>query len=238
METLMKRSFFVLMAVLGMTTLRAQSVDGIVGKYIDAIGGKAALAGVNSLVITSTISVNGMDAPSTTYILAGKGFRSEMDFNGTKMIQAVSPAGGWAISPITGSTSAQAIPADQAKMSQSNYVIGGALTNYASQGNKVELIGKDTADYKLKMTIPSGDVTYYINQKTYLIDKEVINSNIGAQAGTTTITFSDYRKVDGGGGYVMPYTQSLDLPNVSLVITNQKITVNQTIDPTIFNMPK
>jgi hypothetical protein len=137
---------------------------------------------------------------------------------------------------MTGDATAQAIPADQAKMSQSNYTIGGALTNYAAQGNKLELIGKDTADYKLKMTIPSGDVTYYINQKTYLIDKEVINSNIGAQSGTSTITFSDYRKVDGG--YVMAYTQSLELPNVSLVISNQKITVNQTVDPTIFNMPK
>ncbi len=236
MKTLMKRSVFVLVAVLGMTTLRAQSVDDIVGMYIDAIGGKAALAGVNSLVITSSISVNGMDAPSTTYILADKGFRSEMDFGGQKMIQAVSPAGGWAISPMSGSTSPQAIPADQAKMSQTNYVIGGALTNYAAQGNKLELIGKDTADYKLKMTISGGDITYYINQKTYLIDKEVINSNVGAQAGTTTITFSDYRTVDGG--YVVAYTQSLELPQVSLVITTQKVTVNQTIDPTIFNMPK
>jgi hypothetical protein len=236
MKTLMKRSFFVLIALLGMTTLRAQSVDDIVGKYINAIGGKDVLAGVNSLVITSTISVNGMDAPSTTYILAGKGFRSEMDFNGEKMIQAVSASGGWAISPMTGSTSAVAIPADQAKMSQSNYIIGGLLTAYAAKGYKLELIGKDTADYKLKMTVPSGDVTYYISQKTYLIDKEVINSSVAAQAGTTTITFSDYRKLDGG--YVMAYTQSLDLPNVSLVITNQKIAVNQTIDPAIFNMPK
>ena len=236
METLIKRSFFVLMAILAMTTLRAQSVDDIVGKYINAIGGRTALAGISSLVITSSINVMGNDAPSTTYILAGKGFRSETDFNGQKMIQAVSPAGGWAIMPMTGDATAQAIPADQAKMSQSNYIIGGLLTAYADKGYKLELIGKDTADYKLKMTIPSGDVTYYINQKTYLIDKEVINSNIGAQSGTSTITFSDYRKLDGG--YVMAYTQSLELPQVSLVITNQKITVNQTIDPTIFNMPK
>jgi hypothetical protein len=238
METLMKRSFFGLMAVLGMTTLKAQSVDDIVGKYIDAIGGRTVLAGINSLVINSSINVAGNDAPSTTYILAGKGFRSETDFGGSKMIQAVSPAGGWAINPMAGSTTPQAIPAEQAKMSQSNYIIGGLLTAYTAKGYKLELIGKDTADYKLKMTIPSGDVTYYINQKTYLIDKEVINGTVGGQSGTSTITFSDYRKVDGGSGYVMPYTQSLDLPQVSLVITNQKITVNQTIDPTIFDMPK
>ena len=86
MKTLIKRSFFILCALLGMTTLRAQSVDDIVGKYIDAIGGRTVLASINSLVINSNINVMGNDAPTTTYILAGKGFRSEMDFNGTKMI--------------------------------------------------------------------------------------------------------------------------------------------------------
>src|ERR1700744_677322 len=139
METLMKRSFFVLITTLGMTTLRAQSVDDIVGKYIDAIGGRAALDGIKSLLINSTMNVMGNDVSSTTYILAGKGFRSETDFNGQKMIQAVSPAGGWAINPMAGQTTAQSIPADQAKMSQSNYIIGGLLTSYSTLGYKLEL---------------------------------------------------------------------------------------------------
>jgi hypothetical protein len=234
METLMKRSFFVLMAVLGMTTLRAQSVDDIVGKYINAIGGKAALASVNSLVITGNINVAGQDAPSTTYILAGKGYRSEMDFGGQKMIQAVSPAGGWQITP--GSDAAQPMPAEQAKMSQGQYVIGGILTNYAAQGYKLELIGKDTADYKLKMTTSSGGITFYINMKTYLIDKEVINSSMGGQDFEINITFSDYRKTDSG--YILAFNSTLVVPQATLMTTVSKVTVNTQIDPTIFNMPK
>jgi hypothetical protein len=35
-----------------------------------------------------------------------------------------------------------------------------------------------------------------------------------------------------------PYAESLDLPNFSLAITIKKITVNPTIDPTVFDMPK
>jgi hypothetical protein len=234
METLMKRSFFVLMALLGMTTLKAQSVDDIVAKYINAIGGKAALASVNSLVITGNINVAGQDAPSTTYILAGKGYRSEMDFGGQKMIQAVNAAGGWQITP--GGDAAQPMPAEQAKMSQGQYVIGGILTNYAAQGYKLELIGKDTADYKLKMTTSSGGITFYINMKTYLIDKEVINSSMGGQDFEINITFSDYRKTDSG--YILAFNSTLVVPQATLMTTVSKVTVNTPIDPTIFNMPK
>ena len=234
METLMKRSFFVLIAILGITTLRAQSVDDIVAKYINAIGGKAALASVNSLVITGNINVAGQDAPSTTYILAGKGYRSEMDFGGQKMIQAVNPAGGWQITP--GGDAAQPMPAEQAKMSQGQYVIGGILTNYASLGYKLELIGKDTADYKLKMTTSSGGITFYINMKTYLIDKEVINSSMGGQDIEIDITFSDYRKTDTG--YLLAFNTTLVVPQATLNTTVTKVTVNTQIDPTIFNMPK
>ena len=47
---------------------------------------------------------------------------------------------------------------------------------------------------------------------------------------------SDYRKTDAGILY--PFTESLDLPSMSLGISIKKITVNPTIDPTIFDMPK
>jgi len=236
METLIKRSFFVGIAVLGMTTLRAQSVDDIVAKYITAIGGKAALASVNSLVITGNISVAGQDAPSTTYILAGKGYRSEMDFGGTKIIQAVNTTGGWQINPMQGGNDAQAMPPEQAKMSQGQYIIGGILTNYAAQGLKLELIGKDTADYKLKLTTSSGGVVFYINQKTYLIDKEVINSSMGGQDIEINISFSDYRKTDTG--YVLAYATTLEVPQATLMTTVTKVAVNTPIDPKIFDQPK
>jgi hypothetical protein len=234
METLMKRSFFVLCAVCGMTTLKAQSVDDIVGKYIDAIGGKAALASVNSLVITANVNVQGNDAPSTTYILAGKGYRSEMDFGGQKMIQAVNSAGGWQIMP--GADAPQPMPAEQAKLSQGQYIIGGILANYAALGYKLELIGKDTADYKLRMAVSSGSVTFYINMKTYMIDKEIINSSMRGQDVTITISFSDYRKTDSG--YVLAYNTTLEAPQATLMTTIDKVTVNAPVDPKIFNMPK
>lgn len=230
----MKRSFFVLIAALGMTTLRAQSVDDVISKYVDALGGKSVLASVKSLVVESTVNVNGNDAPSTTTILVGQGYKSVTDFNGQQFVQCINTTGGWGINPMAGQNTPTAMPADIVKASQLQLQLS-PLANYAANGYKVELIGKDTADYKVRMSTASAQVTYYINTKTYLVDK-VVTQSAAAQGGETTITFSDYRKTDAG--FTFPYAQSLELPNFTLSIVDKKVTVNSTVDPSIFNMPK
>jgi hypothetical protein len=234
METLSKRSFFVLAALLAFTTLRAQTADDIVNKYVAAVGGKDAISSVKSLLVETTVSVMGNDVPSITTIVVGKGYKNESDFQGTKMVQCVSDKGGWILNPMMGAPTPTAMTDDQAKAGKLQLQID-PLANYAASGYKLELIGKDSADYKLKMTGSSVDVTYFINMKTYLTDKLV--SELPGGQGTTTITFSDYRKTDAGLMY--PYAESLDLPsNMSLTIAIKKITINPTVDPTIFDMPK
>jgi hypothetical protein len=231
METLMKRSLFALAALLAFTTLRAQSADDIISKYVTAVGGKDAISGVKSLIIESSVSVMGNDIPSTTTIVVGKGYKNESDFQGTKMVQCFSDKGGWMLNPMAGAATPTALTDEQAKAGKLQLQID-PLANYAANGYKVELLGKDSADYKLKMSGNGADVTYYINMKTYLIDKAVSKGD----QGETTINMSDYRKTDAGILY--PFTESLDLPSMSLGISIKKITVNPTIDPTIFDMPK
>ena len=234
METLSKRSFFVLAALLAFTTLRAQTADDIVNKYVAAVGGKDAINGVKSLLVESTVQVMGNDLASTTTIVVGKGYKNESDFQGTKMVQCVNDKGGWILNPMMGAPTPTAMTDEQAKAGKLQLQVD-PLANYAASGYKVELIGKDSADYKLKMSGSSVDVTYFISMKTYLIDK-VVSDAPGGQ-GTTTINFSDYRKTDAGLMY--PYAETLDLPsNMSLSIAIKKITINPTIDPTIFDMPK
>jgi hypothetical protein len=234
MKTLIKRSFFILMVPVGMTTLHAQTVEDITGKYVNAIGGKTVLASIKSLTIESSIDVMGQEAPSTTNILVGKGFKSETDIQGQKMVQAVTPDGAWAIMP--GGTPTAA-PADQAKASVMQLEIpSNPLANYAAKGIKVELIGKDSADFKLQASTPGVTSTYYINMKTYQLDKTVSKISAGGQDVETTISYSDYRKTDAG--YVIAYATTLELPQITLTINVKKVTVNGTIDPTIFAMPK
>src|SRR5580658_7799548 len=100
METLRKRSFFALAALMALTTtLRAQTADDIVNKYVAAIGGKDALSSVKSLILENSVSVQGMDLTSTTTILVGKGYKNETEFQGTKMVNCVTDKGGWVLNP-------------------------------------------------------------------------------------------------------------------------------------------
>jgi hypothetical protein len=236
MKTLRKGSFLLLAATLGITTLRAQTADEIINKHLDAIGGKTVIGGLKSMYQESTIEVMGTEAPSTTSIIFGKGAKSETDFNGAKIVQCITDKGGWGINPMAGQTTATAMPDDDAKTAQSQLQVGGPLFDYASKGYKAELIGKDTADYKIKLTGSGLDITFFINQKTYFIDKAVSQISAGGQSMERTATFSDYKKTDLG--YVASYSQQIVLPQYTLNITVKKLELNKTIDPAIFEMPK
>jgi len=235
MKTLIKGALL-LSATLGIVTTQAQTVDDIVSKHIEALGGKTVLNSIKSIYVESTVEFMGNEAPSITYILNGKGYKNELDFSGTKIVQCVTDKGGWAINPMAGATTAQPIPADQLKNYQLQLHVGGPLMDYAAKGYKAELTGKDSASYKIRLTTPDGiDMTYFIDQKTYLINKAVSKISMGGQEIETTAVFSDYRFTNG---YSLAYSQQVILPQVTLNITNKKVEMNKDIDPAMFEMPK
>jgi len=237
MKTLIKPSLFLLAAVVGFTPLRAQTAEEIASKNADALGGKSSIDAVKSVVIESNITVMGNDATTTTHILYGKGYKSETDFNGTKIVNVVTDKGGWAIVPPAGITTATAVPDEQYKATRHLVDLAGPLYNYAAKGSKIELAGQDSADYKIKLTTADGVViNIFVNKKTYFVDKMVQTLSVQGQEGEMSVVYSDYRKTDNG--YVMPWSMEQSYPQYSLTITNKKIDVNKDIDPTIFDMPK
>ncbi|HTQ64211.1 MAG TPA: hypothetical protein VMI12_05410 [Puia sp.] len=223
--------------------LRAQSLDDIINKHITAIGGKDKLNSIKTIYVESTVEVMGNEGASVTYIINGKGVKSETDFNGQKIIQCVTDKGGWGFNPLAGQSSPEALPQDQLRGSQAQFQVGGPLLDYAAKGNKVELQGQEDADsvkkaYKIKLTTKdSALVTYYIDPSTYYIVKAVSTVNANGQSIETAIGFSNYKKTDFG--YVMAMEQSISLPQgLTVNITNKKVDINKDIDPKIFDMPK
>ena len=219
--------------------LKAQSADDVVKQYIKALGGKDAIIGVKTVYEEGAIEVMGNEAPSTTYIVNGKGFKNQVDFNGQQIIQVVTDKGGWMINPMMGATTATEMPAEQLKSSRMQLDIGGPLLDYASKGNKVELIGKDTANgasvNKLKVTTKDSIVmTMYIDASTGYLTR--VLTPIPGQDGQITINYSDYKKVDGG--FMMPFGQQVILPQITIGMVVKKVEINKTVDPAIFDMPK
>src|SRR4051812_9679020 len=88
-------------ASLSIFSLQAQTVDEIINKHVDALGGKDKLSQVTSLYVESTVNAMGNDNPSKTYILNGKDYKVESDFNGQQFVQCyTTDKGGWVINPM------------------------------------------------------------------------------------------------------------------------------------------
>jgi hypothetical protein len=236
MKTLRKQSLFVLAALTIVTTCRAQTAEEIVNKSIDAVGGKDAIAAVKSIVYTQTLEVMGNEVPSVTTIVAGVGWKNDIDFQGTKIVNVITDHGGWTVNPMMGSATPTALPAEQVKQTEGRLNIV-PLQGWSVNGGKLELQGKDSADYKIHLTNTAGtDIVYYINLKTYLLDKQDITGTVNGQTGTITMHFGDYRKTDAG--LLVAYSWVQDLPQMSMTFTTKSVEVNKQIDPTVFDMPK
>jgi hypothetical protein len=237
----MKKTILSLLTVttlLSTASLKAQTADEIVNKYVDAIGGKDKVSQINSIYTESSVQVMGNEAPTVITILNGKGYKSETDFNGQKIIQSYTENGGWSLNPMAGSSTPTAMPDDQYKMGKDQMEIGGSLFNYMAKGNKVELLGKDGGNFKLKVvTKDNTEITYFIDAATYYITKIMKKGNMMGQDLVITINLSDYKKTDYG--YIMPYSiQTSFGEQFSLSATVTKVEINKTIDPAIFAMPK
>src|SRR5437868_102189 len=163
----LKISLLSIITLISAYSLHAQTVDEIVDKHIAAIGGKDVLDKINTLYMESSVTVMGNSAPATTTILNGKGYKTEMEMNGSKMVSCFTDKGGWMINPMMGATTPQPMSDDQYKIGKQQLDIGGVLYNYKDKGNKVELAGQEKIGevnaYKLKVTTPdSTNITYYI----------------------------------------------------------------------------
>lgn len=195
-------SFLSLAAVLSISLVNAQTVDEIISKHLEAIGGKEKLAAINSVKMENIFEIMGNDAPSTTVIVNGKGYRSETEFNGQKSIQVYTDKSGWAINPMAGSSEPQAMPDEQYKSGvEQIYIV--PFLDYAARGNKAELLGQeklgDANTYKIKLTGKDGSATtYFIDAASYYILKTEKTAEMMGQQMQVTANFSDYKKTDYG----------------------------------------
>lgn len=232
---------FVLSALCLSFSLSAQTVDQIIDKEIDAMGGRDKIGQLTSEYMETNVQMMGNDAPAKTTVLYGKGFKMVMDFNGSQMVFCYTDKGGWIINPMMGSAP-QAMPEEQFKTGKLQLDGGGPLFNYKEKGYQVELVGQekvgDVNAYKIKLTTnDSIEITYYIDPSTFYIIQTVIPGDFQGQPIDITTTYSDYRKTDFG--ITVPWSIETSYGGqFSMPITVTKFEVNKPVDPAIFEMPK
>ena len=86
--------------------------------------------------------------------------------------------------------------------------------------------------YKIKLTDKEkSETTYFIEKETSLLIKEVTKTMVQGQEQEMATVYGNYKKV---GDVLMAHSINGGMGN----ITVDKIEINSTVDPLIFDMPK
>lgn len=234
----MKKMKFWLLALAAITTssLYAQTADEVVNKHIEAIGGKEKLSQVKSVYFENSVEVMGSTVPQKEYLVEGKAYKAEVEFNGANIISCFTDKSGWTINPMTGGTDAQAMPDALYKAGKTQIYFSGGLFNYATKGYKAELQGKEGDAFKIRLSDGGSETFYFIDSKTYLLTKSIVKSEMMGQAVDVTTTYSDHKKTDFG--VTIPFSKNIDMGMFQLSQKTDKAEINKEIDMKIFDMPK
>ena len=241
LSKIVKLCFCITVAFMMVTCAQGQSVDDIISKHIAAVGGKKKLKKINSLVMTVTTQIEGSNMKSVITILDGKGFLSEADFNGQKIIECVTDESGWSINPMAGQTKAASMTESQYQSRKQQIYINPFL-DYAARGDKAELMGTEDAGsgsiYKIKLTTSdNAETIYLIDASTYYIANTIITGDINGQPTLITSSLSDYRETDFGN--ISPYTVKVSIGDYFTLTSHvTQVETNTTVDPAIFDRPE
>jgi hypothetical protein len=220
----------------------SQTADEIIGKYIQAIGGKDLLTKITSVYTESTYDVMGMQGVVKSTTLNGKGTRQDMDMMGSTMTTCYSDKGGWSINPMTGGTAPVAMPESQYNSGKDQIVVGAPFIDYTERGYKAEMMGTEAVGsvnaFKIKMTSPENNTSvYFFDPGTFLLIKAVQSTEMQGQMTENEISFSDYRETEG---YLSPYKIDLNIAGgqFQMAMTITKVELNKPVDETIFSQPQ
>jgi len=223
------------------SSVHSQTLDEIISKHLDSVGGKEKLSRVTSLYMEGTVEVMGTSGTTKTTILNGKGSRSESEIGGQQVVNVYTDKGGWQINQFAGMSDPQAMTDEQFKAGE-DQIYYEPLLDYAARGGKAELMGQEkvgTVDaHKIKYTNKDGAVTtYYIDPTSFQVIQVAVTSNNMGQEVEIKSTYSDFQKTDYG--IVVPRTIDIDFGGqFSLTTKIQKVDVNQPVDAAIFEMKK
>lgn len=187
-----------------MQLMHAQTVDEIIDKHAEAIGGKEKLNSIFSTYMEGTMQImhNAIAIKITT--VKDKFYKKEFTLDGHNGYIIITPNAGWYYNPLISQT-IETISKNRLPAMQIDLDIAGPLIDYAEKGYKAGLNGKENIDgkdaYKIKITTNTGRyITYYLDTKTYLlIQTKQMSAGIGkgAEEKELATSFSDYKLIEG-----------------------------------------
>lgn len=238
----MKKNSFILLAslFLSVSGTYAQSAVDIVQRYIASVGGAEKIKAIRSLRITGKMKQMTMEFPMEQKIVIGKGWYSEIEFQGKKIRQGYYEGAGWSSDALLGTGKPEPMKPAELKQASEKTTLFFGLANYASVGASIELAGKENVEgvetYRIKMKKKDGETTdYFIATTDYALIKSVSPASLGSQKFDLETWYSDFKQVNG---VRIPYNRIEKINGqVSNEIIFEKVETNLAIDKSVFAKP-
>jgi hypothetical protein len=216
------------------------SVDDVVEKYIDARGGREALASLRSLKMVGDLKTGDATVPLTIVIEKPQHVRIEYDLVGKKLIQASDGKTAWQLN--TTFPDARPVTIDMKEAGPINHWadVDGPLVDFKEKGHQVEYLGKEDLvggkAHKLQVRLISGEVwQIYLSADTYHEVKRTNKRTIKYKIRDVSTYFTNFREVEG----VMLPTEieGLGLDGTPFTIIFDRFEANTETAPEMFGLP-
>jgi hypothetical protein len=242
MSWVLRFTLIVLAAIAGFSSsMRAQTVDEVIAKNIEARGGLEKLQSVRSIRTTAKYTQGSFRADFRQENKRADKVREEIIIQGMAQVQAYDGKTGWQISPFGGRKDPELLSQDDLKSLAVDADIDGPLIQYKEKGHKAELVGHDSMEgtdcFKIKLSMKNGDVRYYyLDTDSFLELKVEIQTTIRGALQESELYYGDYEQVNG---IYYPFTveQAQKGSSSRAQISVEKIEQNIPLEDVIFSMP-
>jgi outer membrane lipoprotein-sorting protein len=230
------------------TAAQSQTLDEILNKYFENIGGRSTLAGVNSTRMTGKVKTQGMEFPS---IMLSKGVKQKISFSfqGMEFVQPCFDGEiGWQTNFMN--MKAEKMEKEDSELLKSQFEdFPDPFLRYKEKGYNVELLGSETAEgtdcFKIKLTkkpfvingIEEENATiYFFDKENFvpILTKSLVPKGPAKGKYQETV-LSDYQEA---GGIVFPFSISQKFDGqIVASIEIEKIEINVPIEDSVFAFP-
>ena len=225
----------------GYAAAQTPSADELVAKNLAARGGEDKLKTLNSMKLTGSVNVQGMDMPLVVLTKRPNKMKQEMSMQGQKVVQAFDGQTVWGVNPMMGSTSPQAIEGPAADALKTQSIFDGPLVGYKERGDTLEVVGpadvEGTKTWKLKLTRKDGKAMHIFLDADTGLDKQwtaTMDQNGMSMEIDTVMT--EYQATDGI--LVARSMRSLMGGQQVAAVKFATVEFNLPIDDSEFAMPK
>ncbi|MHB8418223.1 MAG: WD40/YVTN/BNR-like repeat-containing protein [Myxococcales bacterium] len=182
------------------------TLDEVIAHYVQARGGEAALASLQSVRRSGKEVWGGggfsVEAEVIEVSRAGGFLREEDTLQGLTYVGAWDGRDAWSVDPFEGKRDPFLESADVARQRALAADLGGPLFHWKQKGYRVELLGRKdvegTAAFELRVGLPGGDVMYVdLDPDRWLEIRRVLEHRVRGAVHVTETDLGDYGQVSG-----------------------------------------